>query len=109
MIQKRIVVLESKDLLSAGIYSLLSTHGYAEILSLTLDREDYLDQMARYEPEVVIMDERVLARISDTYAIFLRHFPNIRTIVLNLGTNSVKVCEQRLIHVEHVADFLEQI
>ena len=109
MTRKRVIVVESEKLLSAGVYSLLSVNGHLEVEGVILEEQNFLDAVKRFQPDVVIMDESILAQHIQGYMTFLKEFPRMRTIVLNLGTNSVQVCDQQLIHVEHFDDFLGQI
>ncbi len=109
MKQKRIIVLESQKLLSAGIYSLLSAHDELDVFGLTLRSQDFFFLAKQYQPDVIIMDERFLDQNLDSYLDFIRSCPRLRTIVFNAGTNSMEVCDRQIIHVGHLDDFLDQL
>lgn len=106
---KRVIVMESERLLSAGAYSLLQTNGHLEVISVALDKQSFIDEATRFKPDVVIMDERILSQNFLGYMAFVKSCPRMRTIVLSLGTNSVQVCDQHIVHVECLDDFFDQI
>jgi DNA-binding NarL/FixJ family response regulator len=107
--QKRIIVMESEPLLSAGVYSLLSTNGHLKVMSVDLDKQSFVSVANEFRPDVVIMDERVLMENFAGYMGFLKSFPRIRTIVLSIQANCLQVCDQQIVHVRNLDDFMSQI
>lgn len=109
MTKRRVIVLETEKLLSAGISSLLSTNGKMEVIGLTFEEEKFNEAVNHFKPEVVIVDEQVLDENLNAYSAILKNYPKVRTIVMNTGANSLQICDKELIQVEHLDDFLEQI
>lgn len=109
MTKRRVIVLETEKLLSAGISSLLSTNGKMEVIGLTFEEEKFNEAVNHFKPEVVIVDEQVLDEHLNAYSAILKNYPKVRTIVMNTGANSLQICDKELIQVEHLDDFLEQI
>jgi DNA-binding NarL/FixJ family response regulator len=105
--QKQILVLESEKLLVASILSLLASRPEYDVTSTTLNSLNCIDQPNGPEPDVVILDEElVAANISDLVALADRH-PTLRLIVLGLNDNELHIFDKHIVHVSQVNDFFE--
>ncbi|MFN2224433.1 MAG: hypothetical protein PVH65_02045 [Chloroflexota bacterium] len=109
MAQKRVIVVESEKLISAGIYSLLSSNHNLDVFGMSLRGEELFDVADQFQPDVVVMDERYLHQNLKSYLAFIKTCPRLRTIVVNLSTNSLRVCDGQIVHVQHLEDFMDQI
>lgn len=109
MARKRIIVLESENMLSAGVASLLSSNGQLNVICMAFDQENFSEVINRFQPEVIIIDDGLLDRNRDAYANAIRNCPRLRTIVLSLGLNHVQIYDKELIHVRKLDDLLDQL
>jgi len=104
--KKKILVLESEKLLSASVASLLSSQSDLEVMSttkLSLAGWNHTDGVC---PDVVIVEERLLAaNLADIVKLADRH-PTLKLIVLGLTHGNVQIFDKRMAQVRHVSDFL---
>ena len=108
--QKRIVVLESDQLLNAGVQSFLSSQGYQQVHGVaTQDEQDLVDEIEGFRPNVIIMDEQCHAAYLSLLMPYLASDSAIRTIILNLHNNQISIFEQRQVLVQQLSDFLDVI
>jgi chemotaxis response regulator CheB len=107
--RKRIIVVESEQLLSAGIFSLLSANGQLDVVGMMTIDENFFDVFERVKPHIIILDEDTLSRNMTAYMLFTKNYPRLRTIVLSLGTNNVQVCDKQVVHIQNIDDFMNQI
>ena len=104
--RKRILVLESEKLLSASIVSLLSSQSELEVISTTKCSLAGWVNSNDTPPDVVILEEGLLAaNLSDLVKLADRH-PTLRLIVFGLKDGSVQIFDKQLAQVRHVSDFL---
>ena len=105
--RKQILVLESETLLAAAILSLLASRPEFDVTSTTFSSLASLDQPDSPEPDVIILDEELLAaNISAVVQLVDRH-PKLRLIVLGLEDNQLHVFDKHIVHVEQVNDLFE--
>ena len=109
MKRKRVIVLESEDLLGAGVFSLLSADRRFEVRRAWLGEEGFARAMAGFDPEVFVVEEETLARNLSICSRLFEAYPRIRVIVLNPGANTVKVCERQIVILETIEDFFEMV
>jgi DNA-binding NarL/FixJ family response regulator len=107
--RKRVIVVESENLLNAGIYSLLSANGHLDVIGVTSKDENFFDVFDRVKPHIIILDEKTMSRNMTAYMLFTKNYPRLRTIVLSLGTNNVQVCDKQVVHIQNFDDFMNQI
>lgn len=105
--RKKILVLESEKLLAAGILSLLAGHAELDVRSTTIHSLFCVDEPDSQQPDVVILDEELLAaNLSATIQLADRH-PRLRLIVFRLTDNRVHVFDKQIVRVRQASDFLE--
>ena len=109
MARKRIIVLESENLLSASTSSLLSSNEHLNVICMAFDKENLSEVIERFQPEVIVVDESLMDQHRDDYVKAIRCYPRLRTIVLSLGGNHVHVWDKELVHVTKLKDFWDQI
>ena len=104
--RKKILVLESKKLLTASIASLLSAHSELDVMSTTKGTLADWDNANDVRPDVVILEEGLLAaNISDLVHLAERH-PTLRLIVFRLSDGNVQIFDKQMVRVRHFSDFL---
>ena len=107
---KRVLIVTSELLLREGIASLLSREVDIDVMStnyideLTLNHE--IDQ---YNPDVVILDERM--EYTDLTYLFnlLIDYPKLRVMVLNVINNKVNIYDKAEIEVSRSYDLISAI
>jgi DNA-binding NarL/FixJ family response regulator len=105
--RKRVLVLESEKLMPAGIASLLASCPELSVANTTVSSLACLSQLDDPRPDVVILEESVLAtNISAVVKLADRH-PTLRLIVFNTRDSSVHVFDKHIMQVRQVSDFLE--
>ena len=107
--RRRVLVLESERLLPAAVISLLALHPEFEVASISVNGFAPLEQLDSSEPDVIIMDEELVAsNITAVMELVDRH-PQLRLIVLGLGDNKLHIFDKHIVHVKDVSDFIAQI
>ena len=109
MTPKRVIVVESEKLLSAGIYSLLSSKDHYDVSGVIMREENFSDVFARVQPHILILDEATLSQYLTTYMAFTKNYPKLRTVVLSLGTNNMQVYDKQIVQIQNLNDFMEQM
>jgi DNA-binding NarL/FixJ family response regulator len=106
--QKRIVVLESDQLLNAGVQSFLSSQGYQQVHGVaTHNEETMVLEIERLNPDVIIMDEDNREANLALLVPYMAGDRAIRTIIMNLHNNQISIYEQRQVLVQQLSDFLD--
>jgi DNA-binding NarL/FixJ family response regulator len=106
--QKRIVVLESDQLLNAGVQSFLSSQGYQQVHGVaTRNEETMVLEIERLHPDVIIMDEDNREANLALLVPYMAGDRAIRTIIMNLHNNQISIYEQRQVLVQQLSDFLD--
>lgn len=106
---KTILVLESEKLLAAAVVSLLASRPEFAVTGATFSSLARLDQLNHTEPDVIIMDEDLVANnITAVMELVDRH-PRLRLIVLGLSDNQLHVFDKHIVQVTEVNDFIAQL
>ncbi len=104
---KRIVILESDQLLFAGMQSLLSEHGKYEVIGLELvDEQHIYREIERLHPEVVILNENLQGTDLGKLLNYLASLPEIRTILVNTLDNRIQIMDKHQSVIRQLSDFL---
>jgi hypothetical protein len=107
--RKRVIVVESEELLSAGVYSLLSAKGHFDVNGVVMKEGNFSDVFTRIKPHILILDEATLDQYLTTYRSLTKNYPKLRTIVLSLGTNNMLVYDKQIVQVQNLDDFMNQL
>jgi len=104
--RKKILVLENENLLTASIVSLLSSQSELDVVSTTNRTLAGWRNSNGARPDVVILEEGLLAaNISDIVKLADRH-PTLRLIVFRLCDGKIQIFDKQMVQVRHVSDFL---
>lgn len=104
--KKKVLVLESEKLLAASIVSLLASRSELDVMNTTVATLESWDKSGSTRPDVVIVEEGLLAaNISAIVKLADRH-PKLRLIVLGLSNGTVQIFDKQMTQVRHVSDFL---
>lgn len=104
---KQILVLEDEKLATASILSLLASQSGLVVTNTTVSSLACLEQAEGLKPDVVILEEELLAvNISAVVKLADRH-PKLRLIVFNLNDNTLNVFDKQSVQIRQVNDFLE--
>lgn len=104
--RKKILVLEDETLLTASIVSLLSSQSDLDVMSTRKGTLAGWNNPNGARPDVVILEERLLAaNIVEIVKLADRH-PTLRLIVVRLGDGKVQIFDKQMARLRHVSDFL---
>lgn len=109
-ILKRVLIVTSELLLREGIASLLSREGDINVSTTNyIDEKTLIHEIDKYNPDVVILDERM--EFSDLTNLFnlLIDYPKLRVMVLSVIDNKVNVYDKAEIIVSHSYDLISAI
>ena len=107
---KRVVVLESDYLFSAGVQSFLSNQEDLEVTGL--DAKDPLEifqAILRIRPDVFILDQNNKQIDLNTLLEHLEDLPRVRTVVMSYSDDQVQVFDRNNISIHQLSDFLAVI
>lgn len=106
---KRILVLEKEKLLSDAVFSLLSSRPEYHVAHVQFDELGALNSPDHAEPDVIIMDQGVVANnISAVMELVDRH-PKVRLIIIGLSDNVLHVFDKSVVDVSDVSEFIAQL
>jgi DNA-binding NarL/FixJ family response regulator len=105
---RRIIVLESNQLLNSGVQSVLQSHGYKQVIGVPAsDMEEILHKIESYKPDVIIMDETSWEVNQLKLTPCLVNHTKLRTVIVNLYDNHIWIYEKRNIQIHQTSDFIE--
>lgn len=104
--RKKILVLESEKLLTASIASLLASQSEVEVLQTPTGTLAGWNPTNGTMPDVVIVEEGLLAaNLLEIVKLAERH-PRVRLIVLGLSNSNVQIYDKQMVKVRQVSDLL---
>ena len=104
---KRILMVNSELLLSAGVESLLSNEIDFGLKRIMLDNEiDLSDELNRYQPDTVIMDESLMMTDPSALMGLLKNGPDMRVIVLQVRENQLQIYKRHDVSISCVEDLV---
>ena len=105
---KRILILRNNLLMNAGLQNLLSGQESLEVIGKEIQNQDDLFRfIERIQPDVIIVDEGILApKLADLLK-FLQSYPKKRTIIMSLEKNQIQVYDTKQIELHQLGDFLD--
>ncbi len=106
MKKKRVLVMRSSYLLSAGVECLLHEQQELEVVSLDIEfTKQLVEEIIDVKPDVMVIDEStVITNLVNLVDLFEK-FPEIRVIVVNLENNHMSVFDKRYIPIQQLTDF----
>ena len=107
---KRVLIVTSELLLREGVESLLSREVDINVYSTQfIDESTLAHEIDHYQPDVVILDERL--EYTDLTHLFdlLIDYPRIRVMVVNVIDNKVNVYDKSEFEVSHAYDLVSAI
>lgn len=107
---KRVLLVTSELLLRQGIVSLLSREVDINVLSINyVDEKTLIHEIDQYNPDVVILDERMEYRdLTKLFDVLIDH-PRIRMMVVNVIDNKVNVYDKSEFEISHSYDLISAI
>lgn len=106
LIRKRIVVLESNQLIHTGVRMLLANRQDADVMDITVGMGDPTRIFENINPDIIIVEEASLLANVSWCVQALRQPRPVRIIVLNTTRNDIQVWDRCIQPVDHVDDFL---
>ena len=106
----RVLVVQSKSILVAGLISLLEHDGRFEVTSSIYKTKQHLNNVIdQFQPEVVIIDACLGKSKIGTLFTFLESQPQIRILVVSLGESQVQIYEKQNHPVNFIDDLIKVI
>ena len=107
---KRILVVESDQLLVAGVESLLNGERALKVKRVVIDDEvDLTKEIKIFQPSVLIMDDRLyFAKLPVLFGL-IKDYPGMRVIVVNSVENRLHVYDKREILITSINDLLATV
>jgi len=108
---KRVLVVQSEQILAAGIESILN-HKKDDLIVLSTtatDEATLADEVGSFEPNVIIADE--VLKCSEISVLFetMNALPSLRVIIVDGRDNLLHVYERQAITVGHSTDLISAI
>jgi len=107
--QKTILVIESENLLTAAIISLLTSRPEFDVKEATFSSLALLDGANHTNPDVIIMDEELVASQITAVISLVNRYPTLRLLVLSLSDNRLHVFDKHIVYISEVSDFIAQL
>jgi chemotaxis response regulator CheB len=103
--KKQVVVLGSERLLTAGVASLLLKVHDIEVTQTTFAELEGIDALASMHPDVVILEETMIATHLPQFMGFIKDYPSVRLIIIDADSNELRVIDRQIVQIKHVNDF----
>jgi len=106
----RVLIVQSKSILVAGLISLLQQDGRFEVMSSFYKNKQHLNAVIdQFHPEAVIIDSCLgKSKIGILWS-FLESLPQIRILVVSLGDSQVEIYEKQNQAVNYIDDLIKVI
>ena len=104
--RKKILVLESETLLACSIFNLLASRAEFDVTETTATCLACLEQSDSPQPDVVILEEELLAANISAVVRLADRLPELRLIVFGLRESKVQVFDKQIVEVKQVSDLL---
>ena len=106
----RILVINSEDLLSGGVVSLLRREEDFEIVTKDIpDKSALASEIEGLKPDAVLINESFLFTYPASVLHLLQEFPELRVIVLDENQNLLHIYKTREVVVERSLDLIATI
>jgi chemotaxis response regulator CheB len=105
--RKKILVLESEQLLATGIFSMLAARPEFLVTKTAVSSLASLDLSGSLQPDVVILEEGILAANILAVISLTNCLRNLRLIVFKLSDTTIHVFDKQTIQVRCISDFTE--
>jgi len=106
----RVLIVQSKSILVAGLFSLLQQDGRFEVNSSIYKNKQHLNTVIdQFHPEAVIIDSCLGKSKIGILLTFLESQPQIRILVVNLGDSQVEIYEKQNQAVNYVDDLIRVV
>ncbi len=104
---KNVLIIQSENLLEAGLVTLLSSFEGIQVHGVRVeDLPGLMASLQQEQPDVLILDETVAQTYLESILPLLMSYPKLRTIVVSLRENSLSVYDKSKVSVQHISDFL---
>ncbi len=106
----RILIVQSRSILVAGLISLLHEEECFDVESTIYKNKKHLQtEINRYQPEVVIIDACLSKSKISTMLTFLESQPQIRILVVSLRESQIQIYEKQNREVNYIDDLIKII
>jgi len=106
----RVLIVQSKSILVAGLISLLQQDGRFEVISSVYKNKQHLNAVIdQFHPEAVIIDSCLGKSKVGILLSFLESLPQIRIIVVSLGDSQVEIYEKQNQAVNYIDDLIRVV
>lgn len=107
---KRVLVIETEALLSAGLVCLMKAQEGLEVHTVEFQNVSALVEVIQsLNPDVIVIDANFLAdNVYDFLPIWVE-FPKVRVVSMSLNDNNLQVYDKRSLQVKQSKDFFSAI
>jgi DNA-binding NarL/FixJ family response regulator len=107
MPSKKVLILESDLLLSAGLENLLLGQKNLDVHGVTCSNVGELNAaINQIQPDIIIADTTYVTVTSGEVLNYLKMHPGVKTILINLEDNQIEVYDNKRIFIREIGDFL---
>jgi len=107
---KRVLILRNNLLMNAGMQSILSKQEELEVIGIQINNDGELFQnIARFKPDVVVLDEDYLTADPVILSKLLQNYPERRVVLMSLHENEIQVYITKKFHIRQIGELLAAI
>lgn len=93
--------------MNAGVQGLLSRQEALDVIGKEIhDQKEMFRVIEQVQPDVVVVDEDILAPNLAAILTFLQGYPKTRMVILSLVENQIQVYDMQQIQLQQLSDFL---
>ena len=103
---QRVLIVNNRSLIGAGVEKLLSNSGHLQIIGADPQNEnDLVKDIWHFLPDIVIMSDQTPFRSPTMLLSLLQNYSALRLIIVSEKDNSLEIYEKRRIETKQIADF----
>jgi DNA-binding NarL/FixJ family response regulator len=107
---QRVLVVENRTLLGAGVENLLSGQASMDVRGATPDDEKELIQaIVKFQPDVVVLVNDTASSPLCHLFDYLADYPQLRIVTVSLDGSPVQIYDRRQTSILHATDFVRAI
>jgi DNA-binding NarL/FixJ family response regulator len=107
---RRVLIIRSNQLLASGVESLLLQKNNMIVKSAALDDEKSIwAEIRAFRPDVLILDESLVALDTPALLSLIQDFSNLRIVVVDIRANTLHIYDKRDVFVKQADDVIKVI
>jgi len=103
-------VLKKEYLLNEAVQSLLSQQeDFLVLAEAVTSDEEMIQVIDAFRPDTIVLDGDTLKQSAKALRISFKAYPALRTVIVNMGENTIEICDKQTVTIQKPEDFIAAI